>query len=228
MVDNGSNTNKGLRKMNPATIRGCIHACADQYSRDEVGMAARIATFLATWSTWEALRTRYIRVAIHHQGWLIKDADTVLATARISSMKRAAEIIALLGITHPAQWSGDSGTVWRALQLIEPIRHKLTHGFRTTDPQKVRLATAITLAALKDHRWLETTQIRLFCNGNDVIKVGSILQPRTRSNISPANPVEELFSCLNIQPIGRVPVTPSMNKLEKLLLTIERRDPLLD
>jgi len=206
--------------MNPSIIRECIQICADRYAQNELGPASSIATFLATWSTWEALRTRFIRVAIHRQGWLIKDADAALAKAQISSMKQAAEILSLLGIRDPNHWPGSSGAVWRALNKIEPIRHKLTHGFQTTEPEKVSVAIAITLAALQDQHWIETVPIPCRLKSEGFIKIGSILEPRISRKKTHDRDVNELLQILGIKADRGQTRNPSTRDLQKILLSL--------
>jgi Tfp pilus assembly protein PilE len=61
--------------MNPSAIIALAQICERQYQAGSKDTAQLISTFLTTWSTWEAVRTRLIRVIIHKQGWLIQDAD---------------------------------------------------------------------------------------------------------------------------------------------------------
>ena len=71
---------------------------------------------------------------MHHKGWKLKDADKVLAKKKISSMEAAASAIKGLDCKDPHHWSSKSAKAWKALAKIEPLRHRIVHGFKTSDP----------------------------------------------------------------------------------------------
>ena len=206
-----------LPRMNPAIIRQCINTCRQSLANEECQYADYIANFLLAWSTWEALQTRFIRVAIHHQGWLIKDADTVLARARISSMSSAAKVLTKLQIKHPSEWGGKSTKTWNALLGIEPLRNTITHGFRTTSPDKLRIATAIVVAALEDRTWLSCVDVPSCSNGTSLIRIGSILEPRTNKNPSSSKSLPQLLEILSVASNGDQKRSPSASELQKIL-----------
>ena len=94
--------------------------------------------FLLSWTAWEALRTRFLRLVIKRMGWTIKDADAVIRDLKISSMESAAKVMVGLGMTHPSQWPSRSGRVWRKLLEVQLVRHRLARGFDAIDPRLIR------------------------------------------------------------------------------------------
>lgn len=104
---------------------------------------------------------RYLRVLIKKMGWAVKDADAVLRDIQISSMQSAAGVISKLGGAHPAQWPDLSGRVWRKLEEVQLIRHRLAHGFDTLEPSLIRFAGQLVLTAIEHRDWLELVPIKV-------------------------------------------------------------------
>lgn len=86
-----------------------------------------IPMFLLSWTAWEAMRTRFLRLCIKRMGWTIKDANAVIRDLKSSSMESAARVMVDLDMTHPSQWPGRSGRVWRKLLEVQRVRHRLAH-----------------------------------------------------------------------------------------------------
>lgn len=74
--------------MNPATITALISESQALLADSTRSNSKIIPAFASSWITWEALRTRFIRVVIHHKGWMLKDADAVLARRKIQAWQR--------------------------------------------------------------------------------------------------------------------------------------------
>lgn len=137
--------------MNPATIRKLIAEAQTIRKEHPQGIPA----FVVSWVAWEALRTRALRVVIQKQGWKVSDIDQALKRLSISSMKSFNYQFTKLDLIPPAHWQGQSGKVWRELQQIENIRHRLIHGYKSIDPQRIFMASEFVIAALEDRRWIE-------------------------------------------------------------------------
>jgi hypothetical protein len=142
--------------MDPSTIKSLIEQATLLHNSDSRSSGSTYTAFLTSWVAWEALRTRFIRVVIHHKGWLVKDADKVLAKKRISSMRAATSALTNLDPLSPDHWSGKSGKGWKALSDIEPLRNRLVHGFKSIDPARIHVATSVVICLLSDHEWLST------------------------------------------------------------------------
>jgi hypothetical protein len=113
-----------------------------------------IPAFASSWITWEALRTRFIRVAIHHKGWKLKDADAVLSKRKIASMAKAEEVITRLGyglcvLTMACCWARIQNPAGIAdLMMAEPTDRAntanacgcLAIGLRVVEPQRTAAA----------------------------------------------------------------------------------------
>ena len=134
--------------------------------------------FLLSWTAWEAMRMRLLRVVINRQGWPIKTATLILGEQRISTMEHTACLLEELGAGNPSQWRGLSGKTWRKLIEIQPIRNRLSHGFKTLDPALIRAAGDLVLAALEFRCWLEAIEIHDINGG--IVRTGCLLK---RTNI---------------------------------------------
>lgn len=200
--------------MNPATIQVLIDQAQLLHGAEEPTLGSIHTAFITSWVAWEAVQTRFIRVIIHHQGWLLKDADEVLARKRISSMKTAARVISSLGLPHPDHWSGISGESWRGLRDIEPLRNRLVHGFKSMEPARIQTATSIVLDLVSDRQWLEI--VKLTHQGKE-IKVGPLFNSR-RSRISHPRSADELAKLLgvNIEKSSCTSNIPELAHLRKL------------
>ena len=65
--------------VDPRTIHNPLSESQSLYSDAFNCNKYTTPAFLSGWIAWEALRTRFIRVLMHHKGWKVKDADRVLA-----------------------------------------------------------------------------------------------------------------------------------------------------
>lgn len=117
--------------------------------------------FLLSWTAWEALRTRFLRLVIKRMGWSIKDADQVMRDLRISSMESTAKVMVNLGMIDPSRWQGSSGRIWRKLLEVQQIRHRLAHGFDSRDPKLIYSASQFVLASLDHRSWLEDLEFKI-------------------------------------------------------------------
>jgi hypothetical protein len=201
--------------MNPSAIGSLTRLCEERHHGGDKDMANLIANFLTAWSAWEAVRTRLVRVIIHKQGWLIKDADAALRIAKLSSMKNAAALLQRLGLPNPSHWKGQSGQTWRTLLSIEPLRHRLTHGFQTADPKLIKIATAIVLEGFLNQQWMERLEINSSTNPDGFTKVGPIMTGRSIIGKTSRRSRKELFDILGLEErVRRHPSLPSLNQLE--------------
>ena len=206
--------------MNPAAITALTQICVSRRHAHDEGIAHAISYFLTAWSAWEAVRTRMIRVIIHQHGWLIKDADAALRIAKLSSMQSAAALLRRLGLPDPSQWRGQSGQTWRVLLSIEPLRHRLTHGFHPADPKLIQAATDIVLAAITNQQWLEDLELRSLDKTIGSTRLGSIMSPRGAKAKSCRRTREELFGILEIRDQKTSSLLPSLYRLEKRLINM--------
>jgi len=164
--------------MNPASITALISESKALFAESELSNSKIISAFASSWIAWEALRTRFIRVVIHHKGWMLKDADAALATKKISSMAQAEDVITSLGLKSPHHWPGASAKPWKLLCEIEPLRHRLIHGFKAIDPPRIQAATKVVLILLHEHQWLEDVPVLDSCKPSERVLVGPLLTAR--------------------------------------------------
>lgn len=200
--------------MNPASIKYLLDQAELLHQQDPPNTGSIYTAFTTSWIAWEALRTRFIRVVIHQKGWLLKDADKVLAKCHISSTKKAKDVLVRLDVKDPYQWSGQSGKVWRALSEIEPLRHRLIHGFKSVEPARIQAATEIVIYAVKNHDWLSNVPLVEAPRKQDV--VGSILTPRRSSKKTHDRTLDELAQIMDVSLAGGTSSIPSMERLESL------------
>lgn len=203
--------------MKPNAIQKLLKEAESLHSDSINSSTHTIPAFLSSWVVWEALRTRFIRVVIHHQGWLLKDADKVLAKKKISSMPAAEKAISSLGLQHPHHWAGRSAKGWKALVEIEPLRHRLIHGFKSMEPVRVQAATKVVIRLVSDHDWLSAVPIVDAPKKKDRIVVGSLLKPKRSSKTAQNRSIQELADILGVDLDRGTKPLPSLSRLEDVL-----------
>jgi hypothetical protein len=202
--------------MDPSSIKSLIEQATLLHNLDPRSNGSTYTAFFTSWVAWEALRTRFIRVVIHHKGWLVKDADKVLAKKRISSMRAATSALIELGLLSPAHWSGKSGKGWKALNDIEPLRNRLIHGFKSVDPARIHVATSVVICLLSDHEWLSTVPLVNSAKPKERILVGPLLNSLHSSKVKQHGSLENLAKIMEVDlSAGSRPI-PSLTDLEGL------------
>jgi hypothetical protein len=202
--------------MNPSTIISLIQQATLLHNSDPRSNGSTYTAFLTSWVAWEALRTRFIRVVIYHKGWLVKDADKVLAKKRISSMRDATSALTELGLLSPAHWSGKSGKGWKALNDIEPLRNRLIHGFKSIDPARIHVATSVVICLLSDHEWLSSVPLVNSTKPKERILVGPLLSSLHSSKAMEKGTLEKLAEIMDVNLSSGARPIPSLAYLEGL------------
>ena len=203
--------------MNPSAIQKLLSEAELLHSDSLNSNIYTIPAFISSWVAWEALRIRFIRVIIHHQGWLLKDADRVLAKKKISSMPTAEKTILSLGLKSPHNWAGKSAKGWKALVAIEPLRHRLIHGFKSIDPARVQAATKVVIHLVSNHGWLSAVPVVDAPKKKDRIVVGSLLEHKRSSNKSHNRSIQELAKIMDVDLSHGTKSLPSLSRLEDVL-----------
>jgi len=178
--------------------------------------------FLISWTAWEDMRSRWIRLAICRHGWLVSDANKALKELRISSMGQAESRAEMLGMGKPSQWRDRPGKIWRQLKQIETMRHRLTHGFDSLDPALVRAGGRFVLAALQNRWWLEEQRIQ---DGSGRLRVvGDLMVKQFPHRVAERRPYQELRKKLSLSsshngrgPTAALPSVPGLEKAESWL-----------
>ena len=160
--------------MNPSDITNLIETAGRIRKSEKHPMPF----FLLSWTAWEAMRMRLLRVVINRQRWPIKTATLVLGDQRVSTIEHTACLLEELGAGNPNEWTGISGKIWRKLIEIQPIRNRLSHGFKTLNPALIRAAGDLMLASLQYRCWLEAIEIPDISGG--YVRTGCLLK---RTNI---------------------------------------------
>jgi len=75
-----------------------------------------------------------------------------------------------------------SSKAWKLLCGIEPLRHRLVHGFKAIDPARMKAATSLLLLLVEDHDWLESVPLVDAKRQKDRILVGSLLSPTSSAS----------------------------------------------
>ncbi len=203
--------------MNPSSIQNLLDESILLHDHALSNNEYTVPAFICSWIAWEALRTRFIRVVIHKKGWLLKDADSVLAKKRISSMSAAESVISDLGLKHPHNWPNKSAKGWKALVEIEPLRHRLVHGFKTMDPVRVEAATKVVICLVSNHDWLSNVPIIDAPKKKDQIFVGPLLEHRRSSKTTNKPCIGELAKLMKVKLDEGTRSMPSLNRLEDML-----------
>lgn len=200
--------------MNPASITKLINESQALLAESEGNSTYVIPAFASSWIAWEALRTRFIRVVIHHKGWMLKDADTVLAKKRIASMAQAEDAITSLGLKSPHHWPKKSAKPWKLLCEIEPLRHRLIHGFKSIDPPRIKAATKVVLLLVSECQWLEDVPIVESRKARERVLVGPLLTARRSATHTQNQDLQSLAQLLGVDMNHGAKPLPSLARLE--------------
>jgi hypothetical protein len=200
--------------MNPSSITKLINESQALLAESEGNSTYIIPAFASSWIAWEALRTRFIRVVIHHKGWMLKDADAVLAKKKIASMAQAKEAITSLDLKSPHHWPRKSAQPWKLLCEIEPLRHRLIHGFKSIDPPRIQTATKVVLLLVSENQWLEDARIVDSRKARERVLVGPLMTARRSAAHTQNRDLQSLAQLLGADMNQGAKPLPSLAKLE--------------
>jgi len=200
--------------MKPSLIKALTLESQSMFAESMCSNIKIIPAFASSWIAWEALRTRFIRVVIHHKGWMVKDADRVLAKRKIASMAQAEEVITSLGLKSPHHWPGISAKPWKLLCEIEPLRHRLIHGFKSIDPPRIQAATKVVLLLVSESQWLEDVRIVDSLKARERVLVGPLLTARRTAAHTQNQDLQSLAQLLRVDMTQGSKPLPSLARLE--------------
>ena len=206
--------NLAPRLMNPASIKRLTNESQAIFAESEVNGTFAIPAFISSWIAWEALRTRFIRVLIHHKGWMLKDADAVLAKKKIASMAQAEVAITSLGVNSPHHWPKKSAQPWKLLCEIEPLRHRLIHGFKSIDPPRIQAATKVVVSLVSQHQWLEDVPVLDSRKARKGVLVGPLLAAKRSASHTQNQDLQSLARLLEVDMSQGAKKLPSLARLE--------------
>jgi hypothetical protein len=200
--------------MNPASIAKLSTESQALLAESEGNGTYAIPAFVSSWIAWEALRTRFIRVLIHHKGWMLKDADAVLAKKKIASMAQAEESITSLGVKSPHHWPKKSAQPWKLLCEIEPLRHRLIHGFKTIDPPRIQAATKVVLLLVTERQWLEDVPVLDSRRASGRVVIGPLMTARKSASHTQNQDLQSLAQLLKVDISQGAKQLPSLASME--------------
>jgi hypothetical protein len=170
---------------------------------------------LLSWTAWEALRSRFLKVIIKRQGYTAREADQALRALKISSMQSAANAISGLSATNPAQWPGLSGQVWRKWEEVQVMRHRLAQGFDAWHPGIIRTAGAFVLTAVSNRDWLQQLQVKGMTG--QYLTVGDLLARQFSVKIQSGEELPCLRSTLELKEPSKRESLPSPDTLQSMI-----------
>ena len=171
--------------------------------------------FLLSWTAWEALRSRFLKVIIKRQGYTAREADQALRALKISSMQSAANAISGLSATNPAQWPGLSGQVWRKWEEVQVMRHRLAQGCDTWHPGMIRTAGAFVLTAVSNRDWLQQLQVKGIAGQYST--VGDLLARQSSVKTQSGEELPCLRSTLGLKEPSKRKSLPSLDALAVMI-----------
>ena len=207
--------------MNPAAIRQLRKSLSHR----------EIATprFLLRWVAWEATQFRTLVAAAHARGWAVKDAETVLDDAKISSMASFEKTLrALLDSTE----TPIVPETWEVLLQVEKIRNKLVHGVQSFGPATLdRLSDFLDIVTDHSASWIGTIEFPTQPHAKPVIDPLARLKPHGRRGQT-ALPEAELRALIkkaagaNLDKRPRpaqLPVAKVRKMVDEVMKSVERR-----
>ena len=154
-----------------------IHSLLGQAKALREVSPAGIHTFALYWITWEAYRTRMLAVAARLRGWRIEDAYFAIGARRISSQRTYRICFKDITGVELAEQPGLLGRVWKLLDEIEVLRHRLIHGYRSASPVLIEQASRF-LDSILTHQGRVFSDLPILPNDSISISLGNVLAQR--------------------------------------------------
>lgn len=203
--------------MNPSDIKDLLYQSRIAYERDPKG----IHTFALYWITYEAYRTRLLAVSARLKGWRIRDAYFAIGLKRISNQAKYAACFKATTDIDLANQRGLTGRVWRNLDALEILRHRLIHGYKRADPDLIEKSSRFMNAILDQHESIFGT-IQL-SNENETIQIGDVLRQRPADGrrIPIHQDIENLFLRFGLRPGGNLAQLPNQSVISAMTRIID-------
>jgi len=176
-----------------------IHSLLGQAKALREVSPAGIHTFALYWITWEAYRTRMLAVAARLRGWRIEDAYFAVGAKRISSQRTYRICFKDITGVELAEQPGLLGRVWKLLDEIEVLRHRLIHGHRSASPVLIEQASRF-LDSILTHQERVFSKLRVSINDPSV-RLGNVLaqRPGTGRGIAIKHDRQSLITDLKLE-----------------------------
>lgn len=203
--------------MNPSDINDLLRQSRTAYERDPKG----IHTFALYWITWEAYRTRLLAVSARLKGWRIRDAYFAIGLKRISNQAKYAACFKAITDVDLANQRGLTGRVWRNLNALEILRHRLIHGYKRANPDLVEKSSRFMNAILDCHESIFGT-IQL-SKGNEIIRIGDVLRQRPADGraIPIHRDIEDLFPHFDLNPDAHLKPLPNQSVISAMARIVD-------
>jgi len=115
-------------------------------------------SLIVAYSTWEALRTRTLAVALNRQGYSMKVAHEFLGSGELNDRIPVKNLAPIILGRDPHQLPG-AGKNWRNLDKWERHRNGLVHGLSTYSPTRLREGTLQITTLIINPAWLDTIEV---------------------------------------------------------------------
>lgn len=129
-------------------------------------------------------------------------------------MAKAKDVITSLGLKNPHHWPGRSAKSWKLLCEIEPLRHRLIHGFKSIDPPRIQAATKVVLHLVAEHQWLEDVPVVDSRKARERVLVGPLLIARVSASRTQNQDLQGLAQLLGVDMNQGAKPLPSLARLE--------------
>ena len=103
------------------------------------------------------------------------------------------------------------------LRQVEPLRHRIVHGFDGIDPKRLRYAARVVLELLRNREWLEDTKLQSEKGDTEPFIVGDLMAPQRIRQKSHHRSADELNELINENAGGSPPKLPSVDELKRFL-----------
>lgn len=200
-----------------------IHYLLGQASTAREQFPNGIHTFALYWITWEAYRTRMLAIAVRLCGWSIDDAYCAIGAKGISNQSTYRGCFKKITGIELAEQRGMLGRVWKNLDDIEALRHRLIHGYRGANPLLIGNAIDFLDIVLTNHEQI-FGKLTIVLEGRQ-IQLGNVLaqRPATGRSIRIRRERQELIQCL--QPKRQLSKLPDSDVIKRLQRVVEELDP---
>ncbi|MEP0923439.1 hypothetical protein [Leptolyngbya sp. ST-U4] len=204
--------------MNPSEISSLLQ----QAKASSEVFPAGIHTFALYWITWEAYRTRMLAVATRLRGWRIADAYLAIGTRKISTQKIYKRCFKGVTGVELSEQPGIVARVLPNLDLIESLRHRLVHGYRSANPELIQASNEFLDAILTHHEKVFGKIVIPLQDGTQ-IQLGNVLakRPCDGRGIPIQNNYELLKPCFELKDTAKrdgLPDRSIVHTLEKIVV----------
>jgi len=157
--------------MSPKQIQNLVESADQLHAQNK-----QVSAFLFYWVAWEAMQTRMFAVGMKRAlNVPVRTSYKCVASSKVSSQDSYAKLWDKHFDTKLSSQLGTFGKVWRSMNKIELIRHRIVHGHSQVRTDWIQAANEL-LKSIFQHVDYVTNQVKL----TGKLRLGSVMTLRPK------------------------------------------------